>query len=188
MTQWWFDLGRASGIVAGVLMALALVWGLLFSARETGKRLKPAWWLDLHTWLGGLALAFTVVHVVALFFSDVGIGVAQILIPGTSTSYESTGITWGVLAFYGLALSTITSWHRIKRRLPRRVWHLVHLVSIPSLVLVGVHGWASGSDADTFLFEALLVVLAGLAVYPAGLRVIGLVQARQDRARLAARS
>ena len=51
----WY-LSRATGIVATVLAVAALVWGFLFSARETGNRFRPAWWLDLHNWLGGSAL------------------------------------------------------------------------------------------------------------------------------------
>ena len=59
----WY-LSRATGIVAAVLAVAALAWGFLFSARETGTRDRPAWWLDLHNWLGGLALIFTIAHIV----------------------------------------------------------------------------------------------------------------------------
>ena len=59
-------------------MLASLAWGFLFSARETGTRLRPAWWLDLHKGLGGLALIFTVVHLVAAFAdSDLGVGLAR---------------------------------------------------------------------------------------------------------------
>jgi hypothetical protein len=43
----WY-LTRSTGIVATLLAAAALVWGFLFSARATGRRLRPNWWLDLH--------------------------------------------------------------------------------------------------------------------------------------------
>ena len=60
----WY-LTRASGIVAAVLIATAVVSGFLFSGRETGTRRRPNWWLDLHNMLGGLALIFTLIHIVA---------------------------------------------------------------------------------------------------------------------------
>lgn len=53
MDDLWFNLSRATGIVATILAVAALVWGFFFSARNFGDKYKPAWWLDLHNWLGG---------------------------------------------------------------------------------------------------------------------------------------
>jgi hypothetical protein len=50
-----------------VLGATALIGGFAFSARETGRRLRPNWWLDLHNWLGGSAFVFTMIHVIAVY-------------------------------------------------------------------------------------------------------------------------
>ena len=57
MSSWSWYLTRSTGIVAAVLSVVALMWGLFFSSRNTGTRLKPNWWLALHNWLGGLTLA-----------------------------------------------------------------------------------------------------------------------------------
>src|SRR3954452_8631297 len=116
----WMFLTRASGIVATVLLVLALGGGLLFSARATGWRRRPNWWLDLHNYLGGLAFAFTVVHIVAAYEDrSSGIGLVQVLVPMTARGW-AWGITWGVLGTYVLAAVTFTSWP--KRRLSRRNW------------------------------------------------------------------
>ena len=65
----WF-LTRATGVVAMALVAAAIIDGLIFSGREAGKkRLRPAWWLDLHRGLGGYALIFTALHVLTAFGS-----------------------------------------------------------------------------------------------------------------------
>ena len=81
--QMWWYLTRSSGIVATVLGVLALGLGFLFSARDTGSRLKPAWWLDLHNWLGGLTLAFTGFHLLAAYMDTYsGIGLAAAARPG----------------------------------------------------------------------------------------------------------
>ena len=82
---WWDDLSRATGIVATILAVAALVMGLFFSARNTGERRRPAWWLDLHNWLGGLTLVFVAAHIVAAYLDPaLGIGVLQVLVPGTA--------------------------------------------------------------------------------------------------------
>ncbi len=168
MNQWLWYLTRSSGIVAMVLMVASLGWGLLFSARETGKRLRPAWWLDLHNWLGGLALVFTSIHVVAAFAdSDLAIGLKQVFIPGSASS-RGGALSWGVVAFYGLLVVVFTSWP--KKLFKRRVWRTVHLLSIPATLFACMHAYQMGSEASTVWFKGLLVLLAGAVSYPLVIR------------------
>jgi DMSO/TMAO reductase YedYZ heme-binding membrane subunit len=176
VNAWWF-LTRATGIVATLLAVASLGWGFLFSARQTGTRRSPAWWLDLHNWLGGLALAFTVAHLMAAVVD--GLGPVDALVPRTSTSFQR-GLAWGVVAFWAFLVTVVTSWRPVKRRLSRRGWHGIHLISVPAVVLAIVHGYASGSDATTVAFQGVLVLVAGAAVYPTALRLFGL-RARRTR-------
>jgi methionine sulfoxide reductase heme-binding subunit len=176
-TLWYVT--RSTGIVATVLMLASLAWGLLFSARETGTRLRPAWWLDLHKGLGGLALIFTGVHLVTAYAdSDLGLGIASVLVPGVASS-QTAALTWGVLAFYGLAITVFTSWPKMLFR--RRTWWLVHLLSVPATVLACVHAYQMGSDAGTTAFKVLMPIAAAAAVYPLGLRTINAGIARTRR-------
>src|SRR4051812_17269591 len=110
MNQLWWYLTRATGIVATALAVLSLLFGVFFSARNTGTRRPANWWLDLHNYLGGLALVFTGAHIVASVLDpDSGVGVAQALLPGTSSTAR-WAMTWGVLATYTFAIATFTSW------------------------------------------------------------------------------
>ena len=170
MNGGWYYLARASGIVATILIVVALGGGLLFSARATGRRRRPNWWLDLHNYLGGLAFAFTAVHVLAVF-ADKEVGPAQIFIPMTATGW-TWGITWGVIATYIFAAVVFTSWP--KKRLSRRNWLVVHLLSVPGTVMAAGHAWMVGSSRHGLWFHALLALMAGLAVYPAVLRLAGI--------------
>jgi hypothetical protein len=162
-------LTRASGVVATVLLVAALGGGLLFSARATGGRPRPSWWLDLHNYLGGLAFAFVVVHVAAAVLDrGSGIGLVQVFVPMTATGW-AWGITWGVLATYVLGAVVLTSWP--SRRFSRGTWLAVHLLSIPATVMAAGHAWMVGSSRNGLWFSALLALLAGVAVYPAVLRL-----------------
>jgi len=173
MNNWLWYVTRSSGIVATVLMLAALAWGFLFSARETGKRLRPAWWLDLHNGLGGLSLIFTGLHLVAAFAdSDLGVSLATVFVPGASSS-QTAAFAWGVVAFYGLAVVTFTSWP--KKLFRRPVWRAVHLLSVPATVFACVHAYQLGSDAHTPAFRILFPVLAAATVYPLGLRLANLI-------------
>lgn len=173
---WWY-LGRSSGIVATALLAAALIWGFAFSGGTTGSRRRPNWWLDLHRYLGGLAFAFVVAHVVFVYQDELsGIGLTQVLVPFTAAGWE-WGITFGVVATYVFALVVFTTWPR--RIGARRTWLAVHLLSVPAVVLAGTHAWVVGSSRDEWWFQGLLVVLAGAVVYPAVLRTFAAVARRR---------
>src|SRR6478736_4948989 len=58
-----WDVARAGGLVAWGLATASVMWGLVLSTRLMRKRPWPAWFLDLHRLLGGLAVIFTVIHV-----------------------------------------------------------------------------------------------------------------------------
>jgi len=179
MDQWWWYVTRASGIVATILAVGALVFGAFFSARNTGNRRTPAWWLDLHNYLGGLALIFTGVHIVAsLLDPNSGIGVVQVLIPGTANA-ATWAVTWGVLATYTFLIAVFTSWPR--RRFTRKVWRWLHLTSVAGVALAGIHGFQLGSDSMARLFESGLVVATAVAVYAVTLRVIGALSGAESR-------
>jgi DMSO/TMAO reductase YedYZ heme-binding membrane subunit len=166
----WF-LTRASGIVALLLILAAVVDGLVFSAGIGGRRLRPAWWMDLHRGLGGYALMFTGLHLATAFGADVGAGLAQIFVPGAAKA-STTAYSLGVVAFYAIAVTVLTSWP--KRRLGRRLWHVVHLLSIPAAVAAAAHAYQLGTDARKPLYLGISAVAAGLCMYPLVLRLAGL--------------
>ena len=171
MTIWWY-LTRSTGIVATVLAVGSIVWGTRFSARATGTRLGPNWWLDLHNWLGGLALAFTIAHVAfSVLDSDSGLRFVDALIPGQAKD-STTAVSLGVVATYAFVLVVGTSWPR--KRFGRRVWRAIHLLSLPAIVLVGLHTFQMGSDAPSTVLRALTVGLVAVMLYPFGLRLFGL--------------
>ena len=174
-TTLWF-LTRSSGIVALALMVAAVADGLIFSGREGGRRLRPAWWMDLHRGLGGYALIFTGLHLITAFGADIGVSLASIFVPGAAPE-STTAYTLGVVACYSLAVTVLSSWP--KRRLRRSLWHAVHVLSVPATVLAGVHAYQLGTDFSTPLAVVLTTVAAGLAAYPLGLRLSGI--ARQHR-------
>lgn len=177
MNDLWWYLGRSSGVVATVLLVAALMWGFFFSARATGERHQPKWWLDLHNYLGGLAFTFTLVHIVATYQDQLNdIGLTQIFVPLTADGWEWS-ITWGVIATYIFTAVVFTSWP--KKRLSRRSWLMVHLLSIPATVMAAGHAWMAGSSSNGLWFQALLAVMAGLAVYPAVLRLAAVTTKRR---------
>ncbi len=170
----WF-LTRSSGVVALVLIAAAVIDGVLFSGRATGRWRRPNWWMDLHRGLGGYALAFTVLHLLTAYGADIGVGLATLVVPGAATE-STTAYTLGVLATWAIALAVVTSWPR--RRLPRRLWHVLHVLTIPAAVLAGVHAQQLGSDALSGWYTVVLLVLVATVSYAVAIRLTGAVARR----------
>jgi methionine sulfoxide reductase heme-binding subunit len=141
-TWWWVT--RAAGIVAWAVVAAAVVWGLLASTKMIRRRGAPAWILDLHRYLGTLTIVFVVIHVGAIWLdSFVKFDAKQLFVPFTA-SWRPQAVAWGIFSTYLLVAIQTTSW--AMRKLPRKLWHRVHLLSIPMLVGATVHGFLAGAD------------------------------------------
>ncbi len=131
------------------LVAISVCWGLLLAGRPIPGRsvgwARPHRLLDLHRYLGALAVVFTGIHVGALIAdSYVHFDVVDVLVPFAS-SWRPGAVAWGVVAVWLLAAIELTSLAR--RRLPPRVWHGVHLASYPLFAMATIHGLTAGSDA-----------------------------------------
>ncbi len=161
---WWF-VARASGMVAWVLVAAAILWGLSLSGRIT-RRPRPAWVLDLHRFLGLLAVVFTAVHLAGLVADSYAhFGPAELFLP-LASSWRPGPVTWGIVGFYLLVAIEVTS--LLMRRLPRRLWRGVHLTSYALYVVATVHLFTAGTDAANPIVQwtalAVSVVIVNLTV------------------------
>ena len=159
----WY-VARAAGLVSWAQLAAATLWGLALSTRALGDRPRANWLLDVHRWLGGTALAFTGVHVVALLADQyVHFGVAEILVPFTS-SWHPVAVAWGVVAAYLLLAVEVTSLAR--NRLSKRAWRRVHTASFVLFVFATIHGLTAGTDTRSVMARTLALavgtVFAGL--------------------------
>lgn len=166
-----WDAARSGGIVAWSLAAASVLWGLLLSTRILGRSPRPAWLLDLHRFLGGAAVIFTAVHVLAIVVDDyVHIGLVNVLVPFTG-SWNPLAVAWGVVALYLLLAVELTSLAR--RRLPRTLWRRVHLASFAVFGTGTVHALAAGTDAARPLFLAAIAVVVVTVVGLVGIRLSG---------------
>ena len=166
-SQFWWWVARSSGMVAAVLIALTLVWGLLLTTKAIPRKGMPAWLTDMHRMLGGLAVAFIAVHTVALFLDSYAhFAWAELFVPFQS-AYRAGAVAWGIGAFWLLLVVEGTS--LLQRRMPRKLWRGLHFLSYPVAVMVACHAMTAGTDAGNPLFRAvtfgLLAVLAALTAY-----------------------
>jgi predicted ferric reductase len=164
----WY-LSRSSGLVSGVLIIATLIWGILLSTQLVKSVKKPAWLLDLHRWLATLSVVFVVIHLASLLAdSYVEFDIADILIPFAS-EWKTSAVAWGVVGIYLLAVIQLSSWQAIRSRIPRRVWHGIHLMAFPLAWVVVMHAGAAGTDVNNRYYTigvlTLVLVLVFVIIY-----------------------
>jgi predicted ferric reductase len=164
----WF-VARASGLVSWGLLAAATLWGLALSTKVTGKRPRPNWILDLHRWLGGVALIFTGVHVVSLLGDTyVHFGLASVLVPFAAT-WHPVAVAWGVVAFYLLLAVELTSLAR--SHLSKALWRRVHFASFVLFIMATVHGLTAGTDTKSTAARLVAAAVGSVFIGLTGARI-----------------
>ena len=92
MSQLFWYTARAGGIVAWALLGASVVWGLWLSGRVRPMGARPAWILDLHRFLGGLATIFVGVHVASILLDTyTDFGLTDVLVPFASSWHPARG-------------------------------------------------------------------------------------------------
>jgi predicted ferric reductase len=158
------------------LLAAATLWGLALSTKVLGRTPRPNWLLDMHRWLGGTALAFTGVHVVALLADQyVHFGLTELLLP-LASKWHPVATAWGIVAAYLLLAVELTSLAR--SRISKRTWRRVHTASFVLFVMATVHGLSVGTDTKSV--GARIVVLAVSTVF-VGLTALRVSEATRAR-------
>lgn len=171
---WWF-ISRASGIVAWGLLALAVLWGLALSTRALGRRPAAPWLLDVHRFLGGLAVLFTIVHFSTLALdpwitSNYGYTITQAFVPFAIT-WKSGAVAWGVVAFWFLLAVELTS--LVKNRLPQDLWRWVHLTSYALYAMATIHLLTAGSERNNPVLRWSVLATVGAVVFFTMYRIVG---------------
>ncbi len=162
MSQLFWYTARAGGIVAWALLGASVIWGLWLSGRVRPLGARPAWILDLHRFLGGLATVFVGVHVASILLdSYTSFGLTDVLVPFAS-SWHPLAVAWGIVAMYVLLAVELTSLAR--NRLPQRLWRVIHVASLPLFVFATIHYVAAGTDASNVLSLAAIGIFSSAIV------------------------
>ena len=176
---WWYT-ARAGGIVAWVLLALSVAWGLMLSTRIVSRKGAPAWLLDSHRFLGGLALVFTGVHMAGLVGDSWShFGWSEILVPFAS-KWKPGPVALGVVGLYLLVAVEVTS--LLMRRLPRKRWKAVHMSSFGLFVVAGLHGVQTGTDAANVVYGLTSVALVTATMFLTLVRILSRRRSRRAAA------
>lgn len=135
---------RATGVVALVLLTVAVVLGVLTSVRYDTARWPRFALQDLHKRVSLLAMAFIGLHILTTVTDTYApIGWVSVFVPFTS-SYRRLWLGLGTVAFDLLLAVAVSS--MLRRRVPAQLWRALHWLTYASWPLALVHGLGSGTD------------------------------------------
>lgn len=167
---------RATGLTTWGLLTAVVVWGILLRTQVLGRLAPPMKLLDLHRWLGAIALVFLFAHLGLLLIDPaVHFTVTQILIPGAAP-WETFAVALGTIAFWLLLPVSVLGRIRAKMGLAGNRWFKrSHLLAYAAWPLATAHYVLAGTDALAQWSLALL--FTGSALIVMGLLARGFVPA-----------
>ncbi|RAQ97781.1 ferric reductase-like transmembrane domain-containing protein [Thermogemmatispora tikiterensis] len=149
-----WNVARAGGLTAYLLLTLAVCAGLALSAQLQ----SPARWPrlvnnELHNFLTLLATIFVGLHVLAVWVDPfTHFGWNEILIP-LASHYRPIWMALGICALYlGIAIGISTL---LRPHIGYRWWRRLHLLTLLLFALATLHGLGSGSDSQSWWAVAL---------------------------------
>jgi sulfoxide reductase heme-binding subunit YedZ len=172
----WF-VNRGTGVILLLLMTLAVVLGVLATARTTSR-----WWprfvtQALHRNISLLVLALLAAHLsTAIIDGYVDLDWIDVVVPFIS-GYRPLWTALGTLALDLTLIVTVTS--LLRNRLGRRRWRVIHLSSYLAWALGLAHGLGIGTDQHTTWSVAITATSVGLVTVAVGLRLATLTHERR---------
>jgi len=144
-----WDVARAGGFTAYVLLTLAVVVGLALSTQlQSPSRWPRLLNSELHNFLTLLSTIFLVVHVLAVWIDPfTSFGWNEIFIP-LASHYRPEWMAFGIVALYlGIAIG-ISTW--LRPHIGYSWWRRLHVLTLGVFALAAVHGIGTGSDTQTW--------------------------------------
>ena len=137
------------------MLTASVLWGIVLASGAFPAHRRPAWLLDLHRWLGALTIGFLGLHLGALVAdSYVHFDLVDLTVP-FAADWRTGAVAAGVLSMWALLAVQISS--LVRRRISKRVWRAIHVISYPTFMLVSLHGVLAGTDATQPLYVATTV-------------------------------
>jgi predicted ferric reductase len=164
-----WDVARAGGFTAYVLLALAVAVGLALSTQlQSPSRWPRLLNSELHNFLTLLSTIFLVVHVLAVWVDPfTTFGWKEIFIP-LASHYRPEWMALGIVGLYlGIAIG-ISTW--LRPRIGYTWWRRLHVLTLGVFALATLHGIGTGSDTQTWW---------GLGIYLGSLVLVGLLLCRR---------
>lgn len=176
-----WDIARAGGFTAYVLLTLAVVVGLALSTQlQSPSRWPRLLNSELHNFLTLLSTIFLIIHVLASWIDPfTHFGWNEIFIP-LASHYRPVWMAFGIVGLYlGIAIG-ISTW--LRSLIGYKWWRRLHVLTLGIYVIATIHGIGTGSDTQTPW--ALGIYLVSIALVSSLLcrRILALRKSKRTKA------
>jgi methionine sulfoxide reductase heme-binding subunit len=152
---WWLA-ARASGIVALVLVTVAVGAGLAMAGRVPRRKRTVRALLGVHEHAALAGLAAIAVHAGALAADPwLRPGLTGVTVP-LAIGYRPAATALGIVAAYAAALLGLS--YYVGARIGPRTWRRLHRATVIAWALAVAHAVTAGTDATTPWLRGLLAV------------------------------
>lgn len=158
MTVWetvTWDVARAGGLMAYVLLTAAVIVGLALSLKYQSPRWPRLINSEWHNYLTLLSTVFLGIHVLAVAVDPyTHFGLTEILVP-LASHYRPFWMALGIVGLYlGIAIG-ISTW--IRPLIGYQVWRRLHVLTLVVYALATIHGIFTGTDTLAWWGWALYI-------------------------------
>jgi predicted ferric reductase len=165
----YWALGRGAGVVALVVLTIAIVLGIAVRSGRPAPGLGRFGLSDVHRTAALTGAALVAVHVGTLYFDPYAqLKLTDFLLPFTA-SYRPVWLGLGTVALDTLAIVTVVS--LLRHRVGPYVFKGVHWATYALWPIALLHALGSGTDARTTWFRLLAAVCVGAVVTAVGWRL-----------------
>lgn len=160
-STYWY-LTRSTGAVAMLLLSLAVALGVLDVQRWSTLR-WPRFIVDsIHRNAALLALVFLVLHILtSVLDSFAPIGLIDAVVPFAG-AYRPFWLGLGAVSFDLIVAVIVTS--LLRARMGYSSWRAVHWLSYASWPIALLHGFGTGSDANSVWLQVLSAICLAMVV------------------------
>jgi Predicted ferric reductase len=135
---------RVLGMTAFLLLFLGICIGIVLGMPVwKGKKASRNLWISIHFYLNTGCIFLAALHPMLLIADTVPFTWLQILLPFTAP-HEPFLYGLGTVTLYGFLFLLITA--DLRKRIPVRVWHSLHLLSYLLFLTALAHGTLGGTD------------------------------------------
>lgn len=162
MITW--NLIRAAGIGAFIMLWASVTWGLVSTTSIFGKRVSKATSVALHQVFGTLGVLLLATHLI-LLVTDTFMPFAPLdLVVPMRATYRPVGVTLGIASLFIMVFGVLaTSWGR--KLIGTKWWRRMHSLSVPAYALAMAHGLMTGTDTQRPLMFWVYVGTAGIQLF-----------------------
>jgi methionine sulfoxide reductase heme-binding subunit len=166
---WWLA-GRASGLVALVLVTISVGLGLTMAGKAMRRPGLSRKLLAIHEHTALAGLVAIAVHGITLLGDPwLHPGIAGVAVP-FAIGFRPLAVAAGIVGGYLAALLGLT--YYLRKRIGAKLWRKAHRATIVVYLLGLGHAFAAGTDASAPLFRAWAIAtgipIAGLFLYRLG--------------------